>query len=284
VHRRSVERQQPALRIGGGEPAQQVVEHVLVEGLQVGDLLGGLLEPDVGALGALRERPAQQRDGEEPEQVDRHGVLRDAGGRQPGCRVIGERQFQESGRVHELCEDQAHEEHRAQRRHLQAAAPPLHGAGGHDGQHVQRREQAVDAAGDVHAGGDEDRVEAEMHVGQPRNPVGVAQRRDEREADEIGEADDGEERVDGLRARRLHLHDDGEPEQHGCDHQSQRDVPGQPLPQRARSHQPASLLMRPKMGMYMAMTMPPTTPPRNAIMTGSSSVSMPATAASTSSS
>jgi hypothetical protein len=36
--------------------------------------------------------------------------------------------------------------------------------------------------------------------------------------------------------------------------------------------------------MYIAMTMPPTTPPRNAIMIGSSSVSRPATAVSTSSS
>ena len=45
-----------------------------------------------------------------------------------------------------------------------------------------------------------------------------------------------------------------------------------------------SLLMRSKIGRYIAMTMPPTMMPRNAIMIGSSSVSSPATAVSTSSS
>jgi hypothetical protein len=46
----------------------------------------------------------------------------------------------------------------------------------------------------------------------------------------------------------------------------------------------ASLLIRSKIGMYIAMTIPPTTTPRKAIMTGSISVRSPATAASTSSS
>ena len=42
--------------------------------------------------------------------------------------------------------------------------------------------------------------------------------------------------------------------------------------------------MRSKIGRYMAITIPPITTPNNAIMTGSRSVSIPATAASTSSS
>jgi hypothetical protein len=46
-------------------------------------------------------------------------------------------------------------------------------------------------------------------------------------------------------------------------------------PIRTKNGLTASLLIRSKIGMYIAMTMPPTTPPRNAIMTGSSSVSMP---------
>ncbi len=50
------------------------------------------------------------------------------------------------------------------------------------------------------------------------------------------------------------------------------------------SYAPVSLLIRLKIGMYIAMTMPPTTPPSTAIMIGSSSVSSPATATSTSSS
>ena len=45
-----------------------------------------------------------------------------------------------------------------------------------------------------------------------------------------------------------------------------------------------SLLIKSKIGRYIAMTMPPTTMPRIAIMIGSSSVSSPATAVSTSSS
>ena len=45
-----------------------------------------------------------------------------------------------------------------------------------------------------------------------------------------------------------------------------------------------NLLIKSKIGMYIAMTMPPTTTPRTAIMIGSSSVSRPATAVSTSSS
>jgi hypothetical protein len=45
-----------------------------------------------------------------------------------------------------------------------------------------------------------------------------------------------------------------------------------------------SFEIKSKIGMYIAMTMPPTTTPRIAIMIGSSSVSRPATAVSTSSS
>ena len=60
-----------------------------------------------------------------------------------------------------------------------------------------------------------------------------------------------------------------------------------PFPSCARLtglYAPVSLLIRLKIGMYIAMTMPPTTPPSTAIMMGSSSVSSPATATSTSSS
>ena len=45
-----------------------------------------------------------------------------------------------------------------------------------------------------------------------------------------------------------------------------------------------SLLIRSKIGRYIAMTMPPTMTPSTAIITGSISVSRPATAVSTSSS
>ena len=45
-----------------------------------------------------------------------------------------------------------------------------------------------------------------------------------------------------------------------------------------------SLLIKSKIGRYIAITMPPTTTPSSAIITGSSSVNRPATATSTSSS
>ena len=47
---------------------------------------------------------------------------------------------------------------------------------------------------------------------------------------------------------------------------------------------PVRLLIRAKIGMYIAMTMPPTMPPSKAIINGSSRVRRPATATSTSSS
>ena len=55
------------------------------------------------------------------------------------------------------------------------------------------------------------------------------------------------------------------------------------LPAELRVHY-VSLLIKSKIGRYIAMTMPPTMTPRNAIITGSISVSSPATAVSTSSS
>ena len=74
---RVVEGEDALRRIGGGQAARQAVDDVLVERLQVGDLGRRLLEPRAGRPHALGERAAQQRDREEPEHVQRDGVLRD---------------------------------------------------------------------------------------------------------------------------------------------------------------------------------------------------------------
>ena len=74
---RVVERQDALRRVGGGQPARQAVDDVLVERLQVGDLGGRLLEPGPGRAHAFRQRAAQERHGEEAEQVQRDPVLRD---------------------------------------------------------------------------------------------------------------------------------------------------------------------------------------------------------------
>ncbi len=72
---------------------------------------------------------------------------------------------------------------------------------------------------------------------------------------------------------------------HRRDAQTSRSTPGRPLV----SFVPlvsyyVSFEIKSKIGMYIAMTIPPTTVPRIAIMIGSSRVNSPATAVSTSSS
>ncbi len=47
------------LGVGRRQAADQVVQHVLIEGLQVGDFLGGLFQLGFTQADALGERPAQ---------------------------------------------------------------------------------------------------------------------------------------------------------------------------------------------------------------------------------
>ena len=125
-----------------------------------------------GRSHALGQRAAQQRDGEEAEHVQRRrctarrraaaarrarlepGVEQQTGGREVLRRAPGRRRAT-----------------RAQRRDQQPAAPELHGAGRDDRQHVQRREEAGDAAGEVDERRDDQRVAGELQVDQPAVPV-----------------------------------------------------------------------------------------------------------------
>ena len=204
------------------------------------------------------------------------------GGRSLSDQIL-ERQREIAVGAQILRDHHAEEQDGAEAGDLQPAAAELHRARRDDRQHVEDREQALDAAGDEHRRGDDDGVDGEVHVGQPRQPLHEPQRTDEAEADREGQTDQKEERIDRQRARRAQLHDHRGAQQHRRDQQPDRDVYGEAPPERPILHQ-VSLLIRSKIGMYIAMTMPPTAPPRNAIITGSSSVSRPSTATSTSSS
>ena len=79
----AVEGQDPLQPIGGRQAARQAVDDVLIERLEIGDLGRGLLEPRPGRPHAVGQRAAQERDGEEAEQVQRHACTgpRQRGGR-----------------------------------------------------------------------------------------------------------------------------------------------------------------------------------------------------------
>ena len=84
----------------------------------------------------------------------------------------------------------------------QAAAAELHGAGGDDRQHVQRREVAGDAAGEVDERGDDQRVARQLQIDQPAVAVDEPQRQRVDDRQRVGQADQEEERIDRKRAGR----------------------------------------------------------------------------------
>ena len=133
-------------------------------------------------------------------------------------------------------------------------------------------------------------VAGKLQRHQPGRTVDVAQRDRVDHAQAVGQPDEEEERVDGQRAWGVDLEDHRRAQQQRAD-----DDAAMPISQTsrrrlsevmrpARTFDQVSLLIMSKMGMYIATTMPPTITPRNAIITGSINVSMPATAVSTSSS
>ena len=124
------------------------------------------------------QRAAQQRHGEEPEQVERDRVLRHrpaAAARPARPRATDASRIPAAVRY--CADDEADVEHRAQRRHQQAAAAELDDAGRDDRQHVQRREVAGDAAGEVDERRDDQRVDRQLHVDQPAVALDEPQRR-----------------------------------------------------------------------------------------------------------
>ena len=135
--------------------------------------------------------------------------------------------------------------------------------------------------------GDDQRVAGQLDVDDPSVPLGPFQRERPEDVQRIGDADEEEQRLAREGPGRGELDEHRRAEQQRADADANRDQPEEFATKVALRHAAApyaSLLIRSKIGRYIAMTMPPTTPPRNAIMIGSSSVSRPATAVSTSSS
>ena len=168
---RAVEREDAAVGVGGDQAAQQAVDDVLVERAQILDLVTTRPPGGAGRAQALGQRPGQQRDGEEAEQVDGHRVLREARRRQRrvGAQAASRRKRRRASRY---CAETMREiEHRAQRRHLQRPAAEADRARGDDRQQIERREVAGDAAGDVDERGHQHRVDRELQVDQPRAAV-----------------------------------------------------------------------------------------------------------------
>ena len=134
--------------------------------------------------------------------------------------------------------------------------------------------------------GHNQRVAGELEIDEPVEPLGPLERHEPENVQRIGDADEDEQRLDRKGSRRSELDEHGRAEQQRADADADRDQPEQFATKIALAHgcSYVSLLIRSKIGRYIAMTMPPTTPPRNAIMIGSRSVRRPATAVSTSSS
>src|SRR6185503_13463008 len=176
---------------------------------------------------------------------------------------------------------------RAQRGDHHAATAELHAAGGRDRQYVERGEIARDAARHRDEARDDQRVAGQLDVDHPSEPLRPFQRERPEDVQRIRRADEQEQGLARKRAGRRQLDEDRRAKEERADADANGNQPEEFATNVALRHArpyPASWLIRSKIGRYIAMTMPPTTPPRNAIMSGSSSVSRPATAVSTSSS
>jgi hypothetical protein len=112
---------------GRGEAAHEVVEDILIEGLQVGDLFGRLLQLRLAAARALGERAAQATP---PRKIRTRSAPRCTGPRSPAGRSVatrlGERQVEIPVDRQVLRDDDAEKEDRAEAGELQSAAAELH--------------------------------------------------------------------------------------------------------------------------------------------------------------
>ena len=116
--------------------------------------------------GASASEPLSSATAKKPNEVEGDRVLRDTERRQPsaGGASHGSGRY---ARSVVLRQHQADVEHRAQRRHLQRRRAGTGRARRDDRQHVERREVAGDAAGEVDERRDDQRVDRELQVDQP---------------------------------------------------------------------------------------------------------------------
>ena len=216
-----VERQHAPLDVRRHQPAQEAVDDVLVVGAEVRHLVRRHGQPRIGGPKPFRQRPRQQRDGEEPEQVDPHRVLREA----PGGQLESLYRHPVRDHVHVLRHDDGQVQHRTERRDLQRAASKADGAGGDDGQEIERRKVADDAAGQTDEPGDQQRIHAELQVREPRMPIDEPERREIRDAQRIRQPDQKEERINRKGAGAIELNQDRGAKQQRADDYAYGDEP-----------------------------------------------------------
>ncbi len=248
------------------------------EGLHVGQLGRGSLQLRIGAPQPLGQIPGQRRYRKEPQDIQPDAVQRHSFRRQE----VRAGPFRQAGI---LGHDRQPVEQRGPPEHHHSSPPGTKGARGDDGQRIQGREEAVDPAGQGHEARHDHRIDEQLDVDEPPVPLRVADAYAVDERQRECRAEQREEGLEGQDAWRPELHQHGRPQQHA---ESRRAGSNQPeeLPSHCGRHHvlDQSFEIRSKIGMYIAMTIPPTTTPRKAIITGSISVRSPATAVSTSSS
>ena len=96
------------------------------------------------------------------------------------------------------------------------------------GQEIQRRKVADDAAGERDEPRDQQRIDAELQVRQPRVSIDEPERREIHDAQRVGQADQEEERINRKRARAVQLNQDRRAEQQRADDNADGDEPRQP--------------------------------------------------------
>src|SRR6266496_939007 len=109
----------------------------------------------------------------------------------------------------------------------------------------------------MNEGRDDEGVRRELQIDQPPMVLRVAQRCQVDDAQAVGQPNEKEERVNRERARTAQLDEHRPSQQQRAGNNTDGDEREQP---RTQVH-PVILLIRSKIGMYIAMTMPPTTPP-----------------------
>ena len=224
-----IERQDALRGIGRQQTARQAVDDVLVQRLQIGDLRRGALEPRAGRSHALGQRSAEQRDGEEPEQVQRDDVLRHRARWQLHRIDRQPRQMQRARRPSGTARRRGPRKSRrstsrraVRRAGIRTMLPATIGST------YSRREEARDAAGEVDERGHDDarRTSSCRSISQRcRSDEAQRDRVDDRQR--VGQRNQKEERIDGKRTRRLDLQHGRAAEQQRADQRACRDQPSQ---------------------------------------------------------
>ena len=275
----------PSAEVDGEEPARERRDDRLVKGGDLGEraLLGR--EPLAGGAELLGEIRRQDRDRDERGRVDEERRARHV-------RPVG-------------IQAQRHEEVRGDREGggHERAAPEEQDAAVDDADREEDDEHRRGIARDRHDRAGDEHVQHHLGVRERDERAAAAERDHGGDRDEVGRGDHRVQRQEVPLdvGAELDVHEHGAPEEHRDHHHAEERQPaelaGEPVARgRRRAHGGLGgggdrghgrYLMLPamlKIGRYIAMRKPPTTPPRKTIMIGSIIDVSAATAASTSSS